>query len=87
MKRLWYAFWLSTRGVAECLSLASSLGVTDLTLPAFDNEPCDGIFSLPFLCLNNSIGEVFIKVHNLGAKDISWSRSFSVCKAVNGCAV
>lgn len=42
--RLWYAFWLSTRGVAECLSLASSFGVTDLTLPAFDNEPCDGIF-------------------------------------------
>lgn len=47
-KRLWYAFWLSTRGVAEWRSLASSFGVTDLTLPAFDNEPCDGIFSLPF---------------------------------------
>jgi hypothetical protein len=47
-KRLWHALRLSTRGVAECLSLASSLGVTDLTLPALDNEPCDGIFIHPF---------------------------------------
>jgi hypothetical protein len=48
MKRLWYELRLSTLGDAECLSLASSLGVTDLTLPALDNEPCDGIFSHPF---------------------------------------
>ena len=48
MKRLRYALRLSTLGAAECLSLASSLGVIDLTLPAFDSEPCDGIFSRPF---------------------------------------
>ncbi|MFC1487578.1 hypothetical protein ACFLRN_07840 [Thermoproteota archaeon] len=39
---------MSTRGADECLSLASTLGVIDLTLPAFDNEPCDGTISHPF---------------------------------------
>jgi hypothetical protein len=56
MKRLRYALRLSTRGVAECLSLASSLGVTDLTLPALDNEPCDGIFNHP-CCLDENTGD------------------------------
>ena len=56
MKRLWYALRLSTRGVAECLSLDSSFGVTDLTLPALDNEPCDGIFNHP-CCLDENTGD------------------------------
>ena len=52
MNRLWYELRLSTRGGEEWRSLASSLGVMDLTLPAFDNEPCDGTFSHPFSVLN-----------------------------------
>lgn len=47
-KRLWYELRLLTLGAVECLSLASILGVTDLTLPALDNEPCDGTISHPF---------------------------------------
>ena len=45
---------LSTRGVAECLSFASSFGVTDLTLPALDNEPCDGILYHPISLAENT---------------------------------
>ena len=50
-KRLWHALRLLTRGPVEWRSLASTLGVMDLTLPAFDNEPCDGIFLLPVVLL------------------------------------
>jgi hypothetical protein len=59
MKRLWYALRLSTRGVAECLSLASSFGVTDLTLPALDNEPCEGIFNHP-VSLDDNTGDGYL---------------------------
>jgi hypothetical protein len=40
---------LLTLGAEECLSFASTLGVIDLTLPALDNEPCDGTVSHPLL--------------------------------------
>ena len=66
MKRLWYALRLSTLGVAEWRSLASSLGVMDLTLPAFDSEPCDGTFSHPFLGLCVLGVEVLINIHKFG---------------------
>ena len=51
---MWHALRLSTLGVAECLSIASSFGVTDLTLPALDNEPCDGILYHPFYLVENT---------------------------------
>ena len=54
MKRLWYELRLLTRGTEECLPFASNLGVMDLTLPALDNEPCDGTFSHPFNLSENS---------------------------------
>jgi hypothetical protein len=38
---------LFTLGAEECLSFASILGVMDLTFPALDNDPCDGIISHP----------------------------------------
>ena len=47
--RLWYFLWLLTLGAEECRSFASTLGVMDLTLPALDNEPCDGVTSPPLI--------------------------------------
>jgi hypothetical protein len=47
MKRLWYELRLLTLGAEECLSFASILGVMALTLPALDNDPCDGTVSHP----------------------------------------
>lgn len=45
-----------TLGMGECLSLASSLGVIDLTLPALDNEPCDGTISHLLIIGKNTRG-------------------------------
>jgi hypothetical protein len=66
---------LPTLGEGECLSLDSSLGVTDRTLPAFDNEPCDGIvFHVHFL-VRYLLVKVLIKIYNdFVTKDISLSR-------------
>jgi hypothetical protein len=38
---------LSILGIRDRRSLPSILGVIDLTLPALDSEPCDGIISHP----------------------------------------
>ena len=38
----------------------------DLTLPAFDNEPCEGIISHPFLVLLQLVEtEVLINIHKI----------------------
>ena len=66
VKRLWYALRLSTRGAEECLSRASSLGVMDLTLPAFDNEPCDGTYFTSFFgFVSISVGGSYKRSHVL----------------------
>ena len=56
-----------TLGTEECLSFASTLGVMDLTLPALDNEPCDGTVSHSFnILLNLLAAEILINIHKFG---------------------
>jgi hypothetical protein len=57
---------LLTLGAEECLSFASILGVTDLTLPALDNEPCDGIVLHPLLLSEITRSEDSYKYSQIG---------------------
>jgi len=77
---------LSTLGVAECLSLASSFGVTDLTLPAFDNEPCDGTFFTSYIVLPLLVEMALINIHTFGMfpKHISLRRRYVISRVLGG---
>jgi len=82
MKRLWYILRLLTLGHEELLSCGSLFGVWDLTLPAFDSEPCVGTISPPLANDNSRLVTPSFKT-KLYVRSASTQESFEFSSRLN----